>query len=431
MQQGAGAITYHYENHGSEPSIAPSTAPQLILQQAPCVMEASNLWGQQRAAHPLLLQQQGQPTSQHQQAMLQQHHRQATQQQAQQQAMASMSMQHGQPVTWGSTMPQQCSTTQAANQATFPTVGVTRTQPTSAMDAATAQTIGMMHAAPQHSSAQYIFPNQPQPSFPTHTTHPFANFFTSQQAAQAPNMPPTSLTTLAQNMDPVARRHLIQLLASHEPTTTSIGGLGLAVATQQPTQQPQQPPSQHNQPPPPAQTHVSTATTDTTAVDAPRSEPTATPQSSTSPNSPSPRRKHDRSYRSRKQHRRSRTSHSESPAHRRRRQQRRRSSTSSRRPRKHQPVHRQRSRKHPTSPRRSRSRPGEGSPPALRVTLRGRKRTAFCTVHSYGQAAVTASTTRPHSASGHAASRQPPTPPPGRRALTPPQRTHDQLAGTG
>ena len=385
-----------------------------------------------------------------------------------------MSMQHGQPATWGTTMPQQCSTTQAANQATFPTVGGTQTHPTSTMDAATVQTIGMMHAASQHASAQYIFPTQPQPSFPTHTTHPFANLLT-QQLAQAPNVPPTpstshattttaealSLTTLARNMDPVARRQLIQLLASHEPTTTSIGGLG--VATQQPTQQPQQPPSQHNQPPPPAQTHVSTATTDTTAVDAPRSAPTATPQSSTRPNSPSPQRKHDRSYRSHKQHRRSRTSHSESPAHRRRRQQRRRSSTSSRRPRRHQPVHRQRSRKHPTSPRRSRSRPGERSPPALRVMLRSRSPLGLSTFTTppenksqWRRAGVSPETKRKpqpprtreqlsaqfirmakqqslqaqlerSSASGHAASRQPPTPPPGRRTLTPPQRTHDQM----
>ena len=441
-------------------------------------MDASNLWGQHRTAHLLLLQQQGHLTPQQQQALLEQHHRHAIQQQAQRQAMAALSMQYGQPATWGMTMPQQCSSAQTANQATG---GVTQAQQPSAMDATMTQPVGTMHTVPMRSpqhSAQQVFPNPAHLSFPAHTIHPFAHLLTphQQQATPTLNMTTTpsnpqsttttaealSLTHLAQNMDPVARRQLIQLVASHEPTTTSPGGS--AAVTQQQLQPPHQPSSQHTQPPQ-TQTHVPTATTDATAVDAPRSEPKAPPSTRTRPDSLSPRREHHRSRRSRTQRRHSRASHSDSPTYRHRRQHRRRSSTSSRRPRKHQHVHPQRSGRRPTSPRRSRStrhsRPGERSPPTVPVKLRSRSQLgldAFTTPAEskwqWRRADISPQTKRKpqpprtieqlsaqfirmarqqtlqahrSSASGHATSRQPPTPPPGRRTSTPPQRTHEQL----
>ena len=87
----------HYENHGSEPS----NAPQSILQQASPRWTLRIFGDSNKAAHPAMFQQQGQPTHQQQQALLEQHHRQAAQQQSQRQAMAALSMQYGQPSSWG------------------------------------------------------------------------------------------------------------------------------------------------------------------------------------------------------------------------------------------------------------------------------------------------------------------------------------------
>ena len=279
-------------------------------------MDASNLWGQQHAAHPLVFQQQGQLT-QRQQALLEQHHRQATQQQSQRQAMAALSMQLMQPSGWGmnmpqhgtsaqtanqatggatqmqqhwgTTMPQQCASAQIANQTAF---GAMQTQQASAISPTMTQQGAMTHTLPMQSaqpSAQQAHPNTTHFPTTTQTSQPFTNLFAPQQQHTTPtfNMTTTpnnpqstttaealSLTHLAQNMDPTARRQLIQLLASHEPTMTSTGGS--AAATLQQPQPPPQPPSQLN-PSPQTQTHVPTATTDTMAVDAPRTEQKAPP----------------------------------------------------------------------------------------------------------------------------------------------------------
>ena len=334
-------------------------------------MDASNLWGQQHAAHPLVFQQQGQPTQQQQQALLEQHHRQATQQQSQRQAMAAVTMQFGQPSGWGMNMPQHCTSAQTANQAaggatqvqqpwgmTMPqqcasaqtanqiTFGATQAQQASVMNPTMTQQGAMMHTVPMQSaqpSGQQALPNTTHFPMPTQTAHPLTNLLAPQQQHTTPtfNMTTTpnnpqstttaealSLTHLAQNMDPTARRQLIQLLASHEPTMTSAGGS--AAATLQQPQPPPQPPSPLSQPPQ-TQTHVPAATTDTMAVDAPRSEHKAPPSTRTHLDSYSPRRKHHHSRRSRTQRRRSRMTHSNSPTRRHRRQRRRRSSTSSRR----------------------------------------------------------------------------------------------------
>ena len=133
---------------------------------------------------------------------------------------------------------------------------------------------------------------------------------------------------------------------------TSTGGS--AAATLQQPQPPPQPPSQLS-PPPQTQTHVPTATTDTMAVDAPRSEHKAPPSTRTHLDSYSPRRKHHHSRRSRTQRRRGRVMHSHSSTRRHRRQHRRRSSTPPRRLSKHQPVRPHKSGRRPPSSRRSRS----------------------------------------------------------------------------
>ena len=464
-------------------------------------MDASNLWGQQHAAHPLVFQQQGQPTQQQQPALLEQHHRQATQQQGQRQAMAAFSMQFMQPSgwgmnmpqhgtsaqtanqatggatqmqqPWGMTMPQQCASAQTANQTTF---GAMQAQQASAMSPTMTQQGAMTHTLPMQSaqpSGQQAHPNTTHFPTTTQTGQPFTNLLAPQQQhttptfnmTTIPNNPQStttaealSLTHLAQNMDPTARRQLIQLLASHEPTMTSTGGS--AAATLQQPQPPPQPPSQLS-PPPQTQTHVPTATTDTMAVDAQRTEHKAPPSARTHPDSYSPRRKHHHSRRSRAQRRRSRVTHSNSPTRRHRRQHRRRSSTSSRRLSKHQPARPYKSGRRPPSSRRSRStrhsRPGERSPPTVPVKLRSRSQLGLATLappaeskwqwrrsdispqtkrkpqprHSTEQLSAqflrmarqqTLQTYR-SSASGHATGRQPPTPSPRRRTSTPPQRT--------
>ena len=174
-----------------------------------------------------------------------------------------------------------------------------------------------------------------------------------------------------------------------------------------------------------------------------------------------PRRKHHHPRRSRSQRRRSRVTRSNSPTRRHRRQHRRRSSTSSRRLSKRQPLHSHRSGRRPPSSRRSRStrhnRPGERSPPTLPVTLRSRSQLGLSTLTPHTESKwqwrrsdISPQTKRkpqpPHtteqlpaqflhmarqqtlqahrsSASGHATSRQPPTPPQKRRTSTPPQRS--------
>ena len=245
---------------------------------------------------------------------------------------------------------------------------------------------------------------------------------------------------------------------------TTVGG-STAAALQhlqqsQQSQPPPQPPSQTSQLPQ-TQTHVPTATTDTTAVDAPRSEQKAPPSTRTHIYSESPRRKHHHPCRSRSQRRRSRVTRSNSPTRRHRRQHRRRSSTSSRRLSKRQPLHSHRSGRRPPSSRRSRStrhnRPGERSPPTVPVTLRSRSQLGLSTLTPHTESKwqwrrsdISPQTKRkpqpPHSteqlsaqflrmarqqtlqahrssASGHATSRQPPTPPQKRRTSTPPQRS--------
>ena len=383
-------------------------------------MDASNLWGQQHAAHPLVFQQQGQPTQQQQQALLEQHHRQATQQQSQRQAMAALSMQFMQPSGWGMNMPQHCTSAQTANQATggatqvqqpwgmtMPqqcasaqtanqtTFGAMQAQQASAMSPTMTQQGAMTHTLLMQSaqlSGQQAHPNTTHFPTTTQTVQPLTNLLAPQQQHTTPTFNTTttpsspqstttaealSLTHLAQNMDPTARRQLIQLLASHEPTMTSTGGS--AAATLQQPQPPPQPPSQLS-PPPQTQTHVPTATTDTMAVDAPRSEHKAPPSTRTHLDSCSPRRKHHHSRRSRAQRRRSRVTHSHSSTRRHRRQRRRRSSASSRRLSKRQLVRPHRSGRRPPSSRRSRSarhnRPGEGSPPTVPVKLRSRSQLA-------------------------------------------------------
>ena len=470
-------------------------------------MDASNPWGQQQAAHPAMFQQQGQPTHQQQQALLEQHHRQAAQQQSQRQAMAALSMQYGQPSSWGMSMPQQCTSAQTANPATggatqvqqpwgtampqqcasaqaasHTMFGAMQAQQASAMNPPMTQQGAMTHHLPTQStqpSGQQLLPNTSHFPMPTQTVHPLANLLVQQQQHTTPtfNMSPTpnnpqsnttaealSLTHLAQNMDPTARKQLIQLLASHEPTMTTVGG-STAAALQhlqqsQQSQPPPQPPSQTSQLPQ-TQTHVPAATTDTTAVDAPRSEQKAPPSTRTRIYSASPRRKHHHPRRSRSQRRRSRVTRSNSPTRRHRRQHRRRSSTSSRRLSKRQPLHSHRSGRRPPSSRRSRStrhnRPGERSPPTVPVTLRSRSQLGLSTLTPHTESKwqwrrsdISPQTKRkpqpPHSteqlsaqflrmarqqtlqahrssASGHATSRQPPTPPQKRRTSTPPQRS--------
>ena len=169
---------------------------------------------------------------------------------------------------WGMTMPQQCASAQIADQTTF---GATQAQQASAMSPTMTQQGAMTHTLPKQSaqpSAQQAHPNTTHFPTTTQTTQPFTNLFAPQQQRTTPtfNMTTTpsnpqstttaealSLTHLAQNMDPTARRQLIQLLASHEPTMTSTGGS--AAATLQQPQPPPQPPSQLN-PSPQTQTHV-------------------------------------------------------------------------------------------------------------------------------------------------------------------------------
>ena len=296
----------------------------------------------------------------------------------------------------GMTMPQQCASAQTANQTTF---GATQAQQASAMNPIMAQQGAMTHTVPMQSaqpSGQQALPNTTHFPMPTQTAHPLTNLLAPQQQHTTPtfNMTTTpnnpqstttaealSLTHLAQNMDPTARRQLIQLLASHEPTMTSTGGS--AAATLQQPQPPPQPPSQLSQTPQ-TQTHVPTATTDNMAVDAPRSEHKAPPSTRTHLDSYSPRRKHHHSRRSRTQRRRSRVTHSNSLTRRHRRQHRRRSSASSRRLSKHQPVRPHKSGRRPPSSRRSRStrhnRPGERSPPTVLVKLRSRSQLRLATL---------------------------------------------------
>ena len=228
-------------------------------------MDASNSWGQQQAAHPAMFQQQGQPTHEHQQALLEQHHRQAAQQQSQRQAMAALSMQYGQPSNWGTqqhstsaqtanlatggasqvqqpwgiTMPQQGTSTQAAGHTMF---GATQAQQASAMHPLMTQQGAMTHhplAQSTQPSGQQLLPNTSQFSTPTQAINPLANLLAQQQQQHTTptfNTPPSlnnpqstttaealSLTHLAQNMDPTARKQLIQLLASHEPALTPVG----------------------------------------------------------------------------------------------------------------------------------------------------------------------------------------------------------------
>ena len=474
-------------------------------------MDAS--WGQQ-TAHPAMFQQQGQPT--HAQALLEQHHRaaaqQAAQQQNQRQTMAALSVQPpswgmpqqsisaqmANPATgatsqgqqpWGVTMPQQSTSAQTASHTMF---GAIQAQQASAMHSLMAQQGAMTHHLPTQStqpSGQQLFPQTSHFPTPSPSANPLANLFAQQQQHTTPtfSMPSTtsnpqsnttaealSLTHLAQNMDPTARKQLIQLLASHEPSLTPVGGSATAalphLQQSQQSQPPPQPPSHISQPPQ-KQTHVPTATTDTTAVDALRSEQKAPPSTRIYTHLDSPQRKQHHSRRSRAHCRRSQVTRSKSPARRHRRQHRRRSSTSSRRLSKRQPQLSHRSGRKPPSSRRSRStrhsRPGERSPPSKPVTLRSRSQLGLSTLVPHTESKwqwhrsdISPQTKRkpqpPRSteqlsaqflrmakqqtlqahhtlASGHAAGRQPPTPPqkrrtstPTQRSPTPPRRTHPE-----
>ena len=314
-------------------------------------MDAS--WGQQ-TAHPAMFQQQGQPT--HAQALLEQHHRaaaqQAAQQQSQRQTMAALSAQPpswGMPQQstsaqmanpapgatsqgqqpWGMTMPQQGTSAQTAQTASHAMFGAMQAQQASATHSLMAQQGAMPHHLPTQSaqpSGQQLFPQASHFPTPSPTANPLANLFAQQQHTTPTfSMPSTtsnpqsnttaealSLTHLAQNMDPTARKQLIQLLASHEPSLTPVGGSATAALQHlqqsqqsQQSQPPLQPPSRNSQLPQ-TQTHVPTATTDTTAVDAPRSEQKAPPSTRIYIQSESPQRKQHHSRRSHTQRRRSR-----------------------------------------------------------------------------------------------------------------------------
>ena len=262
-----------------------------------------------------MFQQQGQPT--HPQALLEQHHRaaaqQAAQQQNQRQTMAALSIQPpswgmpqqstsaqtATPATgatsqgqqpWGMTMPQQSTSAQTASHTMF---GAMQAQQASAMHSLMAQQGAMTHHLPTQStqpSGQQLFPQTSHFPTPSPTANPLANLFVQQQQHTTPTFSMSSttrnpqsntaaealsLTHLAQNMGPTARKQLIQLLASHEPSLTSVGGSATAalqhLQQSQQSQPPLQPPSHISQPAQ-TQTHVPTATTDTTAVDALRSK---------------------------------------------------------------------------------------------------------------------------------------------------------------
>ena len=175
-------------------------------------MDASNLWGQQHAAHPLVFQQQGQPPRQQQQALLEQHHRQATQQQSQRQAMAALSMQFMQPSGWGMNMPQHGTSAQTANQATGGATqmqqpwGMTMPQQCASAQTANQTTFGAMQAQqvsdsyPTH-AVRTAFRQQAHPNtthFPTttQTGQPFTNLLAPQQQHTTPTL---NMTTTPNN----------------------------------------------------------------------------------------------------------------------------------------------------------------------------------------------------------------------------------------
>ena len=178
-------------------------------------MDASNLWGQQHAAHPLVFQQQGQPTQQQQQALLEQHRRQATQQQSQRQAMAAFSMQFGQPSGWGMNMPQHCTSAQTANQATGGATqvqqpwGMTMPQQCASAQTANQTTFGAMQA--QQASA--MNPTMTQQGAMTHTVPMQSAQVSGQQVLPntthfaMPNRPLTPLPTSLHLNNSIQHRH--------------------------------------------------------------------------------------------------------------------------------------------------------------------------------------------------------------------------------
>ena len=162
-------------------------------------MDASNLWGQQHAAHPLVFQQQGQPTQQ-QQALLEQHHRQATQQQGQRQAMAALSMRFMQPSGWGMNMPQHGTSAQTANQATGGATqmqqpwGMTMPQQCVSAQTANQTTFGAMQAQ----QASVMSPTMTQQGAMTHAPTMQSEQPSAQQAHPNTHFPATNRSTFYQ-----------------------------------------------------------------------------------------------------------------------------------------------------------------------------------------------------------------------------------------